>query len=602
MNSMNQINQSSPQVNLINPFDKNYSLAYFISKQQYLNDINIAFGGYYNYFKTGYIIDTHQQIINKEHNISSITVYPSTDHFYNNIRILIGKFYLMTVNGFHKYLINNTEVNISTSFTPFDELIKEHSILHNNVLLLYPTQYLQLQTKDYIVLDDIETVKKMYVKLMRNKINEESIKKLNKREYELLLKLSISKKKDDIVKMLLNNEHLKECTECIEYLMKNNIEMFKSIKDINTFINKDGFNMLELAIINGYVDVIMYLKDMKFDRSSYYIETSYNTHYINYDESKMWLEKNNIPKKIKNCKFLNSLIIDEMLNHGLFDETYDYINHHFDYFDISLLCDMLVRNHASLTVKLLLKNNKLMFNKYVVGMLIKLQLEDFTINEQKEVFLNNTEYILNLMIEDEKVWKRFSEKKYLNLLNHNFIINSSYDNILHLLIKHEYKEHHDEILMTVIGINPNVINNVNCRNENCVFEMINKKMINKIIAYGCDDVMNVDGDYLVHKLIRMNDFNLLFSILSTSQSQLNLRNTYNETPIILAAKMKKSSIVNYLFKMKCDMKCCDYFGNSCYHYIMINKLSVCFDIDNSIDNKFNNKSFDYWLTNIINSF
>ena len=83
---------------------------------------------------------------------------------------------------------------------------------------------------------------------------------------------------------------------------------------------------------------------------------------------------------------------------------------------------------------------------------------------------------------------------------------------------------------------------------------------------------------------------------------INLKTNYNETPIILAAKLKNVKMVNYLNKMKCKMDCIDEFGNSCYHYVALNNLKVDFNIDRTIINKFNNKSIDYIINHIITEY
>lgn len=583
----------------INPFDKEYSISYFISKQQFLNKIQILFSGYYNYFKSSYIIDVHS-LLHKDNNINSLTVYPSTKHFYSNIRLIIGKYYYLTVNNFHKYIINNIEINIFNDVIPFDELIKSHSILTNNTLTLYPPQYYQLQTKDFYLSPNITKAKLIYSKLIKKTIDKEYIKSLSIDEYEILFKLSIVKNNIDVIDLLKEDDKVKSVSNVLEHLMKTNMKLFKTFKNLEVYLDSNGFNLLEYAIINKNIEAIMFLKDLHFDRSSFYIEASYDTHYLEYKDE--LLKKEDVPKHISNCKMLNTLIIDEMLNHGIFDDTYDYIIHHFKHFDYSLLCDMLVRNHASLTVKLMLKNNVLEINKYSVDMLVRLQLEDFTREDEKEVFINNSEKIIEMMIEDEKIWRRFKEKKYLNMLNHNFIVNDCYDNILHLLCRKEYKSFHEEILDYVIRINSEVVNNVNSKNENCIFEMTNKKIINRIFVLGVENKMNIYGDYFIHKVIREKNFNLLFSSLSISNQQINLKNTYDETPIILASKLCNIKMINYLNKMKCDVNSVDCYGNSCYHYISLNGLKVNFDINNSIVNKFNNKSIDYLINRIISEY
>ena len=82
----------------INPFDSENALSFFISKQQFINKIQIALGGYYNYFKKAYIVDVHKLILHDNNDIKTITVYPSSSHFYSNLRLTIGKYYYISIN------------------------------------------------------------------------------------------------------------------------------------------------------------------------------------------------------------------------------------------------------------------------------------------------------------------------------------------------------------------------------------------------------------------------------------------------------------------------------------------------------------------------
>ena len=583
----------------INPFDSENALSFFISKQQFINKIQIALGGYYNYFKKAYIVDVHKLILHDNNDIKTITVYPSSSHFYSNLRLTIGKYYYISINKFHKFIINNIEINIYDEVINYDELIKEHSILFNNTLTLYPTQYLELQQYKNQLSNNLHEAKILYSKIIKNQINKELIDQLNIEQYNTLFKICIFRNDINIINLLKDNNKVKYLnTSILEYLMVHKFELFISFKDLNNYLDDNGFNLLEYAIINKHDKAIEYLKQFTYDRISYYIEVSYNTNYITYNEDDKLITKDIIPKKVKNCKLLNSMIIDEMLNHGIFDNTYDYIIHHLKYFDYSLLCDMLVRNHASLTVKLLLKNNILEFNKYTIIMLIKLHLEDLNNNEQKEVFLNYSEVILNMMINDEEIWKRFKEHNYLKMLNSNFIVNNNYDNILHLLIRCTYKSFHDDILNYVININKEVINNVNSRNENCIFEMNNEKIINKIFVIGVENKQNIYGDYYIHHIIKHNKFNLLISMLKVSDQQINLQNTYNETALILSCKLKDINTINYLLNTNCDKNITDCYGNTFSNYTQLYGLNV------KTNNKYtyNNKSLDYLINYIITQY
>ena len=76
--------------NLINPFNPDYCLSFFVSKQKFINEVEILFSGYYNYFKSLFIIDIHELLINKQYNIKSLFIYPSSNHTYSNLRLIFN--------------------------------------------------------------------------------------------------------------------------------------------------------------------------------------------------------------------------------------------------------------------------------------------------------------------------------------------------------------------------------------------------------------------------------------------------------------------------------------------------------------------------------
>ena len=186
----------------INPFDSENALSFFISKQQFINKIQIALGGYYNYFKKAYIVDVHKLILHDNNDIKTITVYPSSSHFYSNLRLTIGKYYYISINKFHKFIINNIEINIYDEVINYDELIKEHSILFNNTLTLYPTQYLELQQYKNQLSNNLHEAKILYSKIIKNQINKELIDQLNIDQYNTLFKICIFRNDINIINLL----------------------------------------------------------------------------------------------------------------------------------------------------------------------------------------------------------------------------------------------------------------------------------------------------------------------------------------------------------------------------------------------------------------
>lgn len=238
--------------NLIDPFNPDYCLSFFVSKQKFISEVEILFSGYYSYFKSSFIVDIHELLINKQNNIKSLFIYPSSNRIYSNLRLIIGKYYYLTINNFHKYLINNIEFNIYCEIIPFDQLIKNHSILHNNNLLLYPTQYLTLQTKDYLS-PNINIAKLIYSKIIKNQITSEYVKSLNDVQYQILFKFAIHKNRLDIIKLLKQDDKVKGIVNILKHLMKVNISLFKSFDNLEYYLDDNGFNLLECAIIRASI-------------------------------------------------------------------------------------------------------------------------------------------------------------------------------------------------------------------------------------------------------------------------------------------------------------------------------------------------------------
>ena len=108
--------------NLIDPFNPDYCLSFFVSKQKFISEVEILFSGYYSYFKSSFIVDIHELLINKQNNIKSLFIYPSSNRTYSNLRLIIGKYYYLTINNFHKVdlVLDNSSLSfpsISVTFT-----------------------------------------------------------------------------------------------------------------------------------------------------------------------------------------------------------------------------------------------------------------------------------------------------------------------------------------------------------------------------------------------------------------------------------------------------------------------------------------------------
>lgn len=610
---------------LINPYDEKYKMNYFITKKQFNININILFSGYYEYFKNAYIVNVDKLLLeNTINNINKIKIFYYGNSYYNNLKLIIGKYYLTRIKDYNIYIINNITIKIYYKPKLFNELITDYNIYTQGELYFTPNNYYNFINKDYLLNNNINLGKQLYKDY--NKYNEITIiNKLSFEEYIILLKISLFKNDDNKINLLLTSNYIlnKNISNIIIKLIDlnkiNSIKIFiDNIKELNkndlhtknNYINiyhdNNGFNLIEYSIIHNKIEIINILKDIPFDRSTYYIEKSYNTKYFEYNDDDY--KDIIIPKNIKNMKIFNNKIIDYMYTKELpFDETYLYIIHHKDYIDINLLSETLSQKGASITLmKLitdednLLKDNKFIINAPLLLSMIKLNKENLNDDIQKEVFLNNLEYFCNNMINNVNIWNIFKNKDYIKYINYKFYVNNNYDNILHLLCRNEYKEHHDDILEYVISKNKEVINYYNIYGENCIFEENNIKIISLILTIKCNLIKNIYGDYLIHKLIKERNIKLLNIMVKCNKNSINLINDNNETPIILAAKLKYNDIINFLYDNNCNLTHLDNYNNNVYNYIILYGLKVKFNLpkDNHL-NIFNKNNIDYFIQEII---
>ena len=603
---------------LINPFDDKFKMNYFISKKQFNINVNILFSGYYEYFKNAYIINIDKLLINKE--INKVKIFYYGDNFYKNLRLILGKFYLTKIKDYNIFIINNITFKIYYKPKKFDELIEKYNIYTQNELYFTIDNYYNFINYDFNLSKNINLGKKIY-----KNYNIIDINNINFNEYIILFKIALFKNDDNKINLLLKSKFIlnKNISNLIIKLIDlnkiNSIKIFlDNIKEfnkndihtkdnyINIYHDNNGFNLIEYCIIHNKIEFINLLSNIKFDRTTYYIEKSYNTNYFEYNDEdyKDFI----IPKNLKNMFIFNNKIIDYMFNKEVsFDDTYLYIIHHKNFIDINCLAETLSQKGASITLmKLindednLLKDDKFIINAPLLLSMIKLKKENFNDDIQKEVFLNNLEYFCYNMINDINIWNSFKNNNYLKFINYKFYINDSYDNILHLLCRNKYMEHHEDILEYIINLNPDVINYYNKYGENCIFEENNIEIITLIINMKCNLIKNIYGDYFIHKLIKEKNIKLLNILVKCNNNCINLINDNNETPILLASKLKFTDIINFLFDNKCDLNHLDNFNNNIYNYIILYGLKVKFNLPKENHNNiFNKNNIDYFIQEII---
>ena len=296
-----------------------------------------------------------------------------------------------------------------------------------------------------------------------------------------------------------------------------------------------------------------------------------------------------------------------IINDDPIEDIYNFIKFNENYINKKILLNILITYRMTITLKMLIHNKIINIDADTMIGLFKLNIENLNNITQKEIFIICANKILPNILENDKICNKIIKNNYLKLLPFNFIINNNNDTICHLLCLHKYYQFHKDIIIHILAINMNIVNYTNNYIENCIFNCVksnNKELFNMLLDIKCNvELKNIKGNYLIHTIIQNNNFSFLQLLYakSTNKNIINLQNDNGETPIILSAKNKNISMVNFLYKCNCDLTKQDNYGNYVYHYLVLYGLST----DIPPENKKNNNDYtvtEYALTYILKLF
>lgn len=608
--------------------------------------------------------------INDNHLITyEINIFPQSKEQMITLINKLLKYYQGIINNVHFIQINNTMIyihqtyinNLYELFTKYQNILELSPIcksceknqyditdlkdfndknkniynicLYKNKLYTHPlTYFYHFKQNDRFILNnhfDLSLIHKYFIVITEQNITNEYLIKISSNIEQLLIifKLIIFQNKMNYIKMIsdiIDVETFIKFSKLFFYMIKHRkIEMIKIFDkfSMNLLLNENGFNMLEYSIIlyntsndieiqKQYYNIILFLNNYKYLRSSFWIEYLYNSKIFIYDKEidKDILNKIKSIGKIKNTFMLNIQIIDLLFTEeNYFDNVNDFIKFNIKFINQKMLIDSLVHHGSTITFKKLIFDNIIPINVDVLIALFKLNIEDLNNENQKKIFKIYADKIFTYILNNNKICEKVINNKYLSFLPKNFIINNNNDNICHLLCNIKYLPIHSNIMLHVLDNNINSINLKNNINENCIFNCVkenNLELFSLLINFECNILQkNNKGNYLIHELIIANNLKMLELLYIKSKNKLiiDLLNDNKESPIILAAKNKNINIINFLYQRHCDLNIQDMYGNYIFHYIALYGLKTIIKNENKKNNN-NYNVTEYALSYILKSF
>ena len=94
-------------------------------------------------------------------------------------------------------------------------------------------------------------------------------------------------------------------------------------------------------------------------------------------------------------------------------------------------------------------------------------------------------------------------------------------------------------------------------------------------------IVDNDGNTFVHHLSKHNVPIILKTALNKFPELVDMPNKKSETPAIICCKNSQEDMFYILKSKGCSMEFVDYYGNTCYHYIVLNSMCIGMTIMNA---------------------
>ena len=642
-------------LNNINHPDINYYLNYLcnildnydISINDYLIKLNISLRGYLSLFKDCYIYsnllyDILTYKTSNTHYIIKIYLNPLTDIKY--IQKFINQYKIYETNKYDIYMINDLEIHLYKNYiNPLEILIKgknneNNFLLYENKILTHQINYYKLYNINDVYINEIEDYKINIVdKICNNKYNEIEIKEDT---LDIILNISVYLSKNKLIDECMNiiieknmiNYFTKNKNVLFNAIKNNKIYIFQKIKNSNIkfnldIINNDGYNLVEYCLINLNKitkEIIEIIKDYNYNRNPRYIDFILNINIIDNkiknEYEKIFYDK--ITKlQINNCEniqLINNLIIDSMYSikeinpkeEYKIDVIIDFIRFNYKFINKSMLFKKLEQMNSIIVVKNLFIENILNINDNentyeILKLICYFNLFDYLKTYKKYVKIYSYK-LLKYCIDINNL------KSFIGILlidKYNIYSKDDFENnILHYICNHNDIKDIEVFIKACIKYNENIYNDLNKRNETCLYNCVDNDNINAfkfLLTYDNINIINknIDEENILFYIIKKNKLDFLKILFNNElyvKQLINTNDKYNNTPIIYATKNKNKDMINYIYKFNPDLDKMDNNGNYINHYIGLYALNT--DIKNikNIKNKDNKTTKDYLYYNIYN--
>lgn len=146
-----------------------------------------------------------------------------------------------------------------------------------------------------------------------------------------------------------------------------------------------------------------------------------------------------------------------------------------------------------------------------------------------------------------------------------------------------------DIIRLLFKLKPQLINN-NYDNKPYIFRIMDMSTNCMNFILSCDNidfnVIDNNNNNILHILSQHGRLDIIMYIgLDKLTGLINKQNKDGYTPLIFAAINKHEELIYFLLKQNANVDILDKYGNSCYHYICLNKICFGIKIKNMI-NKF----------------
>ena len=426
-------------------------------------------------------------------------------------------------------------------FIPYDPM---NVYTHNNTNIMHPCSI--IDSIDYQELQKLP--KKNFNKLFNGKLCIElCLDKLSKEEHPVLI-----------------------------YNLKNMIVFLCSFK-----YKRPPYLYAKLIHINDkYPDIYELLKNIYNDSSNSDSIYSFNTNgdYI-----------------IESIDDINNFVFNKIISRNSVNNFLNYMTF-LKKTDISMsLIELMIRHNSQSIIKHIIKNNLIdkHLKYYLILMTENLELlKEISETFEIELCIN---YLQNIL-ENGKI-----RSFYFLYDKDNTIIDTLFNdgkNVLHCVKQNgEYKI----LIEMLLKLKPELINLVDDNKETPLLyhSRTNIDILKEFLSYDFNYMINNDdGDTFIHLLCTINESkntNVL-SILKDSIKRcpeiIDIPNKKMETPIIISTQNNNENMFHILKGFGANLDTQDQYGNTCYHYICLNKMCIGTTIPNKA-NYFGVKPLDY---------